>query len=97
MDEQKTGTVNGAKGSARENDSEAKVNKTLLLRQQIEENRYFILMKSKMEYFLQLSVNQDENAAKRKGDFQQQEKFGTAVYSTRSFLFWCVTQFINRR
>jgi stalled ribosome alternative rescue factor ArfA len=42
MDEQKTGTVNGAKGSARENDSEAKVNKTLLLRQQIEENRYFI-------------------------------------------------------
>ena len=40
MDEQKTGTVNGAKGSARD-DSEAKVNKTLLLRQQIEENRYF--------------------------------------------------------
>jgi hypothetical protein len=46
MDEQKTGAVNGAKGSARQNDSEAKVNKTLLLRQQIEENRYLTLNKS---------------------------------------------------
>ena len=47
MDEQNTGALNGAKGSARQNDSEAKVNKTLLLRQQIEENKYLILNKSK--------------------------------------------------
>ncbi|XP_057380213.1 golgin subfamily B member 1-like [Daphnia carinata] len=42
MDEQKSGAaVNGAKGSAgsRQNDPEAKVNKTLLLKMQIEENR----------------------------------------------------------
>lgn len=44
MDGKKTGTaVNGANGSdskQNENEAKEKVNKTVLLRQQIEENRY---------------------------------------------------------
>jgi prolyl-tRNA editing enzyme YbaK/EbsC (Cys-tRNA(Pro) deacylase) len=96
MDEQKTGAVNGAKGSARQNDSEAKVNKTLLLRQQIEENRYLTLNKSEKSVNFKPYVKQDANAAKRKRDLQQQEKFRTTLYSAGSILFWGVTQFINR-
>lgn len=74
MDGKKAGTaVNGANGSdskQNENEAKEKVNKTLLLRQQIEENRQALL-----HYFLSSFINhvyqQTSNAAKRKGDLEQ--------------------------
>lgn len=59
MDEQKSGAaVNGAKGSAgsRQNDPEAKVNKTLLLKMQIEENRYSFFIVAKLAIIFSLCL-----------------------------------------